>query len=96
LRWRSCLVKWFLSLVISKTDACLNALTLFISFLLQDLISLFTHENCIKSYLCGTLIKIILVWLFEFTKFLICLRAVLELFFAASFAPPQKITSCFC
>jgi len=88
-------VKWFLSLVISKTDTDLNALTVFISFLLNDLISLFTHDDCIKSYLCETLFKIILVWLFEFMKFLICLRAILELLFATSFATPQKITTSF-
>ena len=49
----------------------------------------------LKSCLCGTLTKIILVWLFDLMKFLICLRAVLELFLATSLAPPQKITTSF-
>ena len=79
----------------SPIDACWYALTLLISFILNDLISLFTHEDRIKSCLCGTLTKIILVWLFDLMKFLICLRAVLELFLATSLAPPQKITTSF-
>jgi hypothetical protein len=85
--------KNFLSLTFSKIDACWYALTLIISLLLNDLISLFTHEDCSKSYLCGTLTKIILEWLFDLIKFLICLRAILELFFAMLLAPPQKMTT---
>lgn len=84
-----------LSVLISKTDAYLYALILFISFLLNALISLLTHEDFIKLYLCGALTRIILAWLFILMKFLMCLKAVFELFFETSFAPPQRITSFF-
>ena len=60
LQCRPRLVKSFLSLLISNIDPCWYALALFNSFLLNDLISLFTHEDCIKSYLCGTLTTVIL------------------------------------
>jgi hypothetical protein len=69
-----------LTVLISKTDAYWYALTLFISFVLNDLISLFTHEDFIKSYLCGALTGIILVWSFVLMKFLMCLMAVFEFF----------------
>jgi len=95
LRCRPWLVKSFLSVFISKIDACWYALTLFISFLLNDLISLFTHEDFIMSYLSGALTRIILVWLFVLMKFLMCLRAVYELFFEMLLKPLQRIITSF-
>jgi len=68
----------------------------FLNFLLNEVMSLFTHESVMKSYLWGAAIKIILVCLLTAIKFVIWWRAFEELFLPMSFAPPQNtITSFF-
>jgi hypothetical protein len=81
--------KLFLSLSISNTDVCWYTFTIFFSFLLNDLISLFTHVDCIK--LGGTATKIILVWLLVLMKCMQYCRAFVEFFFPTLLAPPQNI-----
>jgi len=56
----------------SNTEVWWCALIIFLSFLLNDLISLFTHDDSIKSYLGGAVVKIILVFSLCAIKFDIC------------------------
>jgi len=62
------------------------------SFWLKTCISLFTQEEFWRSYLCGGVIAMIFVCLFQSANFLMCLRPVLDSFLLMSFAPPQIIT----
>ena len=57
-----CFVYNFLSLTTSIISTFLNLSKLLCSFLLNFSTSTLTHDLLIKSYLCGALIRITLVW----------------------------------
>jgi hypothetical protein len=68
---------------------------IFSNFLLKDKTSLFIHDDGDKSYLCGTITTMILVWMLFLINCRIFLKPVLLLFLAISLDPHHTTITSF-